>query len=167
MTIRVQPLTEPQIRAFITWTYDGPYAVYNLSGGSPEESVAFFSDPANGYFAIVDDNSPERDALLGFCNVGADARVQGGAYDEEAIDIGIGMRPDLTGRGLGATYAAMVFDFAGERYPGRVQRVTIAAFNQRAQHLCRKFGFCVVDRFADARNGRPFLIMTRVVGEGR
>ena len=75
----IQSLTRAQIHSFLGWKYDEPYAIYNMSGDDPQEALAFFSDPANGYFAIVG----EGDELLGFCNFGADARVSGGDYDEE------------------------------------------------------------------------------------
>jgi ribosomal-protein-alanine N-acetyltransferase len=158
---RIQPLTVAQIRDFLTWVYDASYAVYNMAGDDPQEAVAFFSDPANGYFAIVAEVPATGPEFLGFCNFGEDARVPGGDYSKDAVDIGMGMRPDLTGRGRGATHAAAVFAFAQERYPEQTQRVTIAAFNGRAQRLCQKFGFRIVERFAHARDGRPFVIMMR------
>ena len=74
MNLSIQPLTDNQIREFISWQYDGSYAMYSMTEDNEEESLSFFSDPANGYFAIVD----EDDLLLGFCNFGEDARVPGG-----------------------------------------------------------------------------------------
>jgi hypothetical protein len=120
----VSPTVE-QIRSYIGWQYIGPYALYNLSAEDEAAEVDFFLDPENGYFAILDDEG----TLLGFCNFGADARVPGGDYSDEAVDIGMGMRPDLTGKGKGALYAAAVFDFAKTRYSEKRHRVTIAEFN--------------------------------------
>ncbi len=157
MPVTVQPLTADHIRQFITWQYEGPYALYNMSAEDGETAVTFFSDPANGYFAIVDDDS----VLLGFCNFGADAQVPGGIYDDDALDIGMGMHPDLTGQKQGATYAAAVFDFARRSFPAQRQRVTIAEFNQRAQRLCQGFGFRTTARFLHRADERPFVIMIR------
>lgn len=159
MEIRVQPLTEEQIRTFLRWEYSGPYALYNPAEEDARQAVRFFSDPANGYFALVDDGGE----LLGFCNFGADARVPGGNYEAPALDIGMGLRPDLTGQGQGELYAGPVFDFARAHFAFRQQRVTIAEFNKRAQRLCQKFGFRVCDHFQHAQNGRPFVIMTREI----
>ncbi|MBE2220005.1 MAG: GNAT family N-acetyltransferase [Anaerolineae bacterium] len=155
MNLSIQPLTEPQIREFIGWNYDDPYAIYAMNDENEAAQVAFFSNPVNGYFAIV----AETGSLLGFCNFGADAQVPGGDYSKEAIDVGIGMRPDLTGQGQGADYAQVVFDFARHHYANQPLRATIAEFNKRAQRVCEKHGFEVVDRFERPNDKRPFLIL--------
>jgi len=157
MNLSIQPLTETQIHEFISWQYDGPYAMYSMTDENEDELIAFFSDPVNGYFAIVD----ETGAIWGFCNFGEDAQVPGGDYSLEAIDVGMGMRPDLTGKGQGVDYAQAVFDFAQKQYPGQTFRATIAAFNQRAQKVCLKHGFKVVDRFERTKDKRPFVILIR------
>lgn len=157
MPLSIQPLTEAQIRDFIRWQYDDPYAMYAMTDENEAESIAFFSDEANGYFAIVD----ETGLLLGFCNFGADAQVPGGDYTTEAIDVGMGMRPDLTGQGQGVDYAQAVFDFADKQFPHQPFRATIAEFNQRAQKVCLKHGFVVVDRFERLSDKRQFLILIR------
>lgn len=157
MSYTIEELTAAQIRELLSWRYDGPYALYNAQDEDEATAVAFYRDPANGYFAIL----AEDGEFLGFCNFGADARVPGGDYAAPALDIGMGMRPDLTGRGRGSAYAGAVFDFAAAKYPDQEQRVTIAEFNQRAQRLCRGFGFAVLETFARPADGRPFVIMTR------
>jgi RimJ/RimL family protein N-acetyltransferase len=159
MTLSIQPLTAAQVRQMLAWQYAGPYAIYNMDGEDPAEANQFIGDPANGYFAIADETGD----LIGFCNFGHDARVPGGDYGEEALDIGMGLRPDLTGQGRGAAYAAAVFEFARRNFPHSLHRVTIAEFNRRAQRLCEHFGFQVGELFAHARDGRPFVIMTRTI----
>ena len=157
MMVTIVPLVEDQARSFMRWQYSDPYAMYNISSEDEEATVRFFLDPQNGYFAITD----EEGTLVGFCNFGADGRVPGGDYSAEAIDIGMGMRPDLTGQGNGMHYAGTVFDFAKIHYPDQDHRVTIAEFNQRAQQLCSNFGFARVGRFAREKDGRMFVVMIR------
>lgn len=157
MELAIRPLRPEQIRQFLTWRYPPPYDVYNMDSDDTAADVAFFSDPANGYFAIVEEATGD---LVGFCNFGADARVPGGEYDDEAVDIGVGMRPDLTGKGRGAAYTAVVLEFAARQYAGQRQRVTVAAFNRRAQRVCERHGFRRTARFQNP-GGRPFLIMER------
>ena len=54
-------------------------------------------DPTNRYHGVTGEDHSQ---LIGFCCFGPDARVTGFAYDEDSLDIGAGLRPDLTGRGL-------------------------------------------------------------------
>jgi ribosomal-protein-alanine N-acetyltransferase len=67
--------------------------------------------------------------------------------NDDALDIGVGMRPDLTGHGKGLSFVRAVFDFARRTYTTTTYRVTIAAFNLRAQRLCLALGFRAVARF--------------------
>ncbi len=157
MKLSVNPLVEEQIHTFISWAYPEPYNIYDMSSEEGEDIVSFFLDPQNGYFAITADSGE----LLGFCNFGADAQVPGGDYSEDGVDIGMGMRPDLTGQGHGRDYADPVFSFAQKRYPQQRQRVTIAEFNHRAQRLCAHFGFVKASQFTKEGDGRPFIIMVR------
>ena len=89
-TWRIRDITEDDAKAISLWTYEEPYSLYS---SSPED-VEWLLDPENGYSSVVD---PSGD-LVGFCCFGFDARVPGGNYDDDAIDFGTGMRPDLTGK---------------------------------------------------------------------
>ena len=155
--IQIQPLTDEDIAEMQTWAYPPPYDLYSLADIPGEEALTFFKDPENGYFGLY---GPAGE-LMGFCNFGYDARVEGGDYALEALDIGIGMRPDLTGRGAGADYARFVFAEAARRFPGRPQRVTIAAFNARAQRVCEKNGFRETGRFERPSDGKTFIVFMR------
>lgn len=151
-----RPLSERDANALLGWHYDGPYSRYN----SRPEDLPGLLDPANAYFAVV---SPEDD-LLGFCCFGPDARVNGGAYlDEGAVDVGGGLRPDLTGKGLGISFLRAILDFARQRFPAAAYRVTIAAFNRRAIRMCQWDGFEETGRFTagSADDPREFVILTK------
>lgn len=137
-------MTEPDARTILTWQYDGPYAVYNCDPADLEESVAAYLDPQNQYFAACD----AADQLVGYCCFGADARVPGGDYtDADALDVGLSLRPDLTGRGIGPTFVAAILALAHEQWDARRFRMTVAAFNRRAIRAYEKVGFRVVYAF--------------------
>jgi ribosomal-protein-alanine N-acetyltransferase len=90
--------------------------------------------------------------------------VPGGDYDEEALDIGGGLRPDLTGQGLGPSFMEAALEF-GRRQFGPVSfRATVAAFNRRAQRVCEKLGFRPVQTFERMHNGKRFTILVRAAG---
>ncbi len=154
MDIFVRRLKDADILEMRTWRYPPPDEIYNLAPITVGEALTFFKNPANGYFALADQN----DQLLGFCNFGFDARVEGGNYAEDAVDVGITIRPDLIGRGKGKEYARVVFEEANRRFPGLPLRVTIAEFNQRAQKVCMKNGFSLVDSLERPTDGKKFLI---------
>ncbi|MFO7167330.1 MAG: GNAT family N-acetyltransferase [Chloroflexota bacterium] len=137
------------------WRYEPPYHVYNLDDLDRAFAVAFLTDPANRYCRI-DDGAGE---LVAFCCFGLDAQVPGGDYSADALDIGMGVRPDLTGRGLGHRFAAAVIDFALRTEAPAALRVTVAAFNLRAQRVWMKNGFLPAQSFL-APSGRAFVMFT-------
>ena len=67
------------------------------------------------------------------------------------------MRPDLTGQGRGLAFFELVCDEARRRWPGKPLRTTVAAFNERSQHLVRKLGLQEVEIFRNAA-GREFVV---------
>jgi ribosomal-protein-alanine N-acetyltransferase len=154
-----RPMDEDGALTLIGWRYEAPYDIYQLNPSLIElpTFVAFLVDPANRYYRI---DSP-RAELEAFCCVGDDAQVSGGDYAAEALDLGLGVRPDLTGRGLGAGYAQALAGFASRRFAPALLRVTIAGFNVRAQRVWKKIGFVQVQEFLAERTGRSFVILTR------
>src|SRR5206468_9220263 len=72
------------------------------------------------YQAVRDEDGE----LVGFCTFGEDARVAGYIYPDDALDIGVGMRPDLVGRGLGLAFTREVLDFARRELAPRSEEHT-------------------------------------------
>lgn len=139
-------------RAVLTWRYEPPYDLYN--GQATEEAVAEMT--AGDYWALFDAS-----AVVGFFCLGAAARVPGGDYvaNSATCDLGLGMRPDLTGRGLGHALVADLQDLIPILRPGISHlRLTVAAFNQRAIRVYQSRGFAEHSQFS--AQGRLWLIMT-------
>lgn len=122
------------------------------------EAIAYFW--ANHFYAVWDEDAAE---LVAYVSFGPDGQVPGGDYSQPALDIGMGVRPDLTGQGLGDQFLTTAVSFARQTFSPSKLRVTIAVFNKRAQRLCQKAGFVEVDRFESENGGRPFLIFMRDV----
>jgi RimJ/RimL family protein N-acetyltransferase len=152
-----QRMDEASARAILTWRYEAPYDLYNLDSGDTEASVRFFLDPQNGYQSMVDGEGD----LVAYCCFGLDARVPGGDYGAAALDIGLGVRPDLTGQGRGLGYVKAVLDFAQHTFSPGALRVTVAEFNERARKVWQRAGFRPVQRFVRPQDGRPFVILMR------
>ncbi|MCA9916078.1 MAG: GNAT family N-acetyltransferase [Anaerolineae bacterium] len=151
-----------EAREMLSWRYDPPYEMYTIEPEDIEAEVAYQTNPANHYFSIRHD-----DELVGHCVFHAEARVPGGDYSEDALDVGIGMRPDWTGQGRGAAITAAVLAFAQERYQPQQFRATVAAWNERAQRVCIQNGFQVESRFAHPETGMAFVILLRSPGSQR
>jgi [ribosomal protein S18]-alanine N-acetyltransferase len=139
--LRIVPATADTEEVLATWRYPAPYDFYD---GDAEPVL----NPER-FFEARDD----ADDLIGFY------------YFEPRppdLDYGLGLRPDLTGRGLGLEFFRTGLAFARERYrPNRVF-LHVAEFNERARRVYERAGFRVVsthmrsfERFGDV----PFLTM--------
>jgi [ribosomal protein S18]-alanine N-acetyltransferase len=60
------------------------------------------------------------------------------------LDYGLGLRPDLTGQGLGLEFFRAGLAFARERYQPQRVYLHVAAFNERARRVYERAGFAVV-----------------------
>jgi phosphoserine phosphatase RsbU/P len=149
------PIDSSAAHEIVTWHYEPPYDIYNLED-SPN-SIDYALDPTNNYYAL----RTEDDQLVGFCSFGLDAQVPGGDYRGEALDIGMGIRPALTGQGLGTQFIAAAVRYAQYKYSPSQLRVTIAVFNLRAQRVWQKNGFRPVETFKHNTSDREFVILTK------
>jgi RimJ/RimL family protein N-acetyltransferase len=142
-------------RAILGWRYDAPYDIYNLPSDEVESVVQHMMDPQNAYSSITD----EQGELTAYCCFGREGQVPGGGYSRDALDIGMGVRPELTGRGLGHEFVDSVLDFAGTTFAPCAYRVTVAEFNKRAIRVWEKAEFQRVDRFQREHDKRPYVIL--------
>jgi RimJ/RimL family protein N-acetyltransferase len=150
-------MDETAARAIMAWRYEAPYDVYNLGAGDVDQKVRCFLDPVNGYRTIVDRGG----CLVAYCCFGPDAQVPGGDYDNPALDVGLGVRPDLTGQGLGYAFVRAVLRFARQELAPTEFRVTVAEFNERAQRVWQAAGFRQVQQFERAPDGMPFVVLSK------
>lgn len=157
------PMNERGARHVTGWRYRPPYDIYNLQPDEDvEEAVVYLLDPQNAFFTIFGRVGEDEQAeLLAYCSFGRDAQVSGGDYSQDALDIGLGLRPDLTGQGRGHTFVAAVLDFARRQFNPAAFRVTIAEFNERAQRVWQKAGFRQTQTFHRDYDNRPFVILMR------
>ena len=142
----------------VNWRYDSPYELYNMS-----QSDGDLAELLNGQYAAV---ANDADEIVGFYCFGNSAQVPAGhpagAYQNvsaNTVDVGLGMRPDLTGRGLGDTFLAFVLQALDACHPGVNARLSVAAFNRRATRLYERFGFRSTTMFMQGEV--PFVVMVR------
>ncbi len=157
MNLTFLPMSQAHARAMLSWRYAGPYDMYNSDPEHLEENAQGLLDPEYNYYAMTD----EQGELVAYCCFGPDAQVPGGDYEAPGLDVGMGLRPDLTGRGFDRTYLSAVLDFGRLAFGPVAFRVTIAEFNKRALHLCEKAGFRPLHTFRRQRDGRAFVVLMR------
>ena len=149
--LRIVPLTKAHAEDIVTWRYECPYDVYDLTGADPEELL----DPTAGFHAVLADGR-----LAGFRSFGPDGQVPGWIYDA-ALDTGGGLRPELTGQGLGRAVIEAGLAFGRAQFAPTAFRVTVAAFNGRALRVVRSLGFEPVGRFVASHEPREFEVFVR------
>ncbi len=152
-----KPMDRENARVVSDWTYERPYDLYNTPMEARRQTVDYLTDHRNHYYLITNGQGE----LLAYCCFGKEGQVPGGDYDDDALDLGLGVRPDLTGQGQGGVFVQAVVDFAREQYAPRFLRVTIAEFNKRAQRVWQKAGFQFEQRFERHHDRMPFVVLTR------
>jgi ribosomal-protein-alanine N-acetyltransferase len=142
----IRAMTAEDAEAIAAWRYPGPYAFYDWDQDPGD--LAELLDPAEWgrrYFAADAEGE-----LAGFFVF---------KRHETGTEVGLGLRPDLTGRGLGASFLDAGLRFGGaERYT-----LAVAAFNHRAITVYERAGFAVTRRYTHHTNGadHAFLRMER------
>ena len=160
MEIRFAEMKPEQAAKICSWRYEPPYDIYNTPARSSTEVISELTDPVNGVFAAT-----VNEELIGFRSFGPDGRVPGGNYDDLYLDTGGGLRPDLTGRGLGENWLRRGIEFGSERFNTRQFCVSVAHFNERAVKVCKRVGFTESQKFLRLQDDEPFVMLSLEVDD--
>ena len=152
----LEPITPAQAALAVSWEYPAPYEIYNIPADRRAAVAEEFLRPEYNYYAVLRDNE-----LIAFRCFGPDAQVPGGDYSVPALDMGGGLRPDLTGQGVGPGVLQAALEFGIKQFAPAMFRTTIAEFNIRAQRACEKVGYRKVDTFFSEQLGRSYVVLTR------
>jgi RimJ/RimL family protein N-acetyltransferase len=152
--------------AIQAWRYEGAYAVYNMGSddGAKAEEMVELLDRRSPYYVVRD----EQGELVGFFNVGTSALVWGSNepsiyIENRTIAIGLGMRPDATGKGMGLVFIQACLDFARREFAPERFRLYVFPWNERAIRVYERAGFQRVRVFLqrNIHGEREFLEMSR------
>jgi len=135
--VKVEALSDDQATAIAEWRYEFPYEWYDTS--ADPRRVELFANPTRRTHlrAVVDDGE-----LVGFFNF---------VPDGGEMRIGLGMRPDLTGRGLAQPFIEAGLDYARREWRPRHFRLWVARWNERALRAYRRAGFREVPSTEESR----------------
>jgi ribosomal-protein-alanine N-acetyltransferase len=133
MPYTIQPMRLRDTLQLSTWRYDGLYAAYDfkfwdLVGIFVSEMT--FRLLGNHLYYTAYDQQGELIGMFSFFPRG-----------EHRLEVGLGMRPDQTGRGAGLGFVQAGLDYAKERYRPAYFQLNVANFNQRAYLVYLRAGF--------------------------
>ena len=139
----IQPMSQDSANQIAAWTYPAPYDFYDMV--ADEEDLAQLlseSTRENTYFEVI-----RNGALFGFATF---------YPKKDHLEIGLGMKPDQTGQGLGVNFYQAIEDYARKNFDCQVLQLSVASFNQRALALYQKVGYERVESYQQATNGGEF-----------
>lgn len=151
---QIVPMTQSQAELIAnSWRYEGIYAFYDMD--QDEEDLAEFLDPEarkGNVFAVT-----QMEDVIGFCSI---------QIENDEVEIGFGMRPDLTGKGFGQEFVSFLVDYIVNTCHREKITLAVAAFNKRAITVYERIGFRQTEYFDQSTNGDiyPFV---RMVLEGK
>ena len=142
--IRIALMSQGEAEAIAVWSYEPPYDFYDAP--ADERDQAELLDPVrrgDRYFSARD----AADVLIGFFDF---------RREDDVVVVGLGLRPDLTGRGLGQSFLEGGLAFAVEQYSPRRFKLSVAEFNARGIEVYRRAGFVMTRSFMHETNGGLF-----------
>jgi ribosomal-protein-alanine N-acetyltransferase len=121
-------MMQEDAEAVARWHYPEPFSFYDWD---PDE-LSELLDPrlrADDFVAVDDDNG----SLVGYFHFKPP--------HHPSLEIGLGMHPDWTGRGLGHSFVEAGLDYACSRYTPQEFLLSVATFNRRAITVYERVGF--------------------------
>lgn len=138
MTNAIIEMTAQHASTICNWKYQAPYALYSMDGS--DDCICEFT--SGSYYAAVDESQD----LIGYLCSGQSARVPGGYAcgiyeDDHYLDIGLGLKPEYTGKGKGLEFVLQGLEFFRRQHQVQSFRLVVATFNERAIKVYERAGF--------------------------
>jgi [ribosomal protein S18]-alanine N-acetyltransferase len=126
--MNIEAMTGAFAAEIAEWQYEFPYEWYDTA--SDPRRVELFSNAVRreGLRAVIGDDGD----LIGFFNF---------VREGDEVRIGLGMRPDLTGRGLAQPFIEAGLEYARAQWEPLRFRLWVASWNERALRAYRRAGF--------------------------
>jgi len=149
---RFRPLTQADAEAIAGWRYPGEYAFYDWSADVDDERELLTPALRGDAYVAADDDDGE---LVGFFSFKHPA--------PGTVELGLGLRPDRTGRGLGEEFVEAGLEYARREYEPDRFTLAVATFNRRAITVYERTGFEAARTYLHRTNGSDweFLEMQR------
>ncbi|MGG6312909.1 GNAT family N-acetyltransferase [Paenibacillus macerans] len=153
LKFRIAAMEESHGAEICTWRYDSPYDIYSWLPWEQMKALDVeFGNPAlraEQYVSVLDENGE----LAGFAQY----------FPLEGVTrLGIGMKPDLCGHGLGKLFVMAIVEEANRRKPDNQIDLEVLTWNARAIRAYQKAGFTITDLYEKMTPGgvsKPFYCM--------
>jgi len=143
------------------WKYGGEYTIHDYANEA--DHVLDSASWGKGLFAVLNQDGELIGELTTEFFDEQDEYIEYDNLNDETLNaaemwIGFGLKPELTGRGLGLGFISACIEFAVEKrnYKGEYVRLGVPAFNQRAIKVYERVGFRVFNRTVGEVNGKTF-----------
>lgn len=134
------------------WHYESTYSFYDLENDQDDlqEFLNLENTPNKSFFSALNENME----LAGFFEL---------THREDCIEVGLGMRPDLTGMGMGLSFVQSGMKFLRTNYPIRKIKLLVLSSNKRAQIVYERAGFMARDSILMESNNGKFCFTEMVL----
>jgi GNAT superfamily N-acetyltransferase len=137
---------------FQTWRYDGVMTRYMFSSDPFEQQ--WVCRPQSGYWQV----RTAQHELNGFAVIGGSAQTAGITYARDAVDLLVGLRPDLIGHKHGYALVRDVVTHARALNPHKRLRVSIPSWHLAALAVWQRAGF-FPEYATIAADGTPVVVL--------
>jgi len=140
-------MTDGDARRISRWHYEPPYDFYDATSDQGDlEELLDVERRQGAYFSAFDEDG----SLVGFFQFESKGKT---------VDVGLGLRPDFTGRGLGVEYVLAGLEFARELFSPERFTLSVNSFNERAIRVYERAGFRRGSVYTHHTNGADWLFL--------
>lgn len=148
----IQPMTLADAQEILTWQYNSPYDFYNIVN-TEEHPAEILNDAirTNHFYSVY------QQELIGLIEV---------HHNNNTCTLGLGLKPEYTGRGYGEAFVNQAIHFIQTTYPETTTiELAVATFNERAIKVYERCGFEALDYELMASHGllHEFLKMQKTL----
>lgn len=134
MNLKPVKFTEELAKEITTWRYEGEYEIYNLPSWDEivKKQISLCKkEKRENFIGYLN----EENNLIGFVNL----------VDEgDSVFLGIGVKPEYCGAGIGKQIIKMTLDECSKRYENKPIILEVRSWNKRAIKCYESQGFKIV-----------------------
>ena len=138
LSLEIDKLTETQAKQICCWKYEGIYSIYNYPSWDTvvkqKWGISINTKREKEFVSVVDNLNN----LCGYIRF---------IEDEDHITIGLGLKPDFCGRGLGYKFMSLIKNKSRQMFGEKKIILEVRSFNRRAIKCYEKAGFKIIDSY--------------------